>query len=65
MTYELEKRKHRKSPDPHTRYVFRQQRAPDELIAERDECMARSRSLTEILMGDPLPGRSALSRAGG
>ena len=33
---------------------------PEDVLAERDRALARERSLTAIVFGDPLPGRSAL-----
>jgi transposase-like protein len=35
---------------------------PPEVIAERDRAFACSQDLTAVLLGDPLPGRSALDR---
>jgi hypothetical protein len=37
--------------------------APDHVLAERDQTLARApRDLIAAIMGDPLPGRSALDR---
>ena len=36
---------------------------PDHVLAEREQCLARQpRDLTAAIVGDPLPGRSALDR---
>jgi hypothetical protein len=37
---------------------------PAEVIAERDRALYAPQSLTAMLLGDPLPGRSALDRRG-
>lgn len=37
---------------------------PRNVLTEREKVIRASQSLTAILMGDPLPGRSALDRKG-
>lgn len=35
---------------------------PEHVLRERDACLYQPQTLTAELMGDPLPGRSALDR---
>jgi hypothetical protein len=37
---------------------------PDAVLAERDRRLAADRTINMLLLGDPLPGRSALDRRG-
>ncbi len=39
-----------------------QRAPPPEILAERDAALANHVEVTAVLMGDPLPGRSALDR---
>lgn len=42
--------------------VMTHQPPPPEVLAERDAAMWRPTTLTALVFGDPLPGRSALDR---
>jgi hypothetical protein len=53
---------HKFSNEAHAHRASREKRQVEGVLIERDALFATPRTLTELVCGDPLPGRSALDK---
>ncbi len=54
--------RHKFTNEAHSQRAFREKREIEAVLAQRDALLVHPRTLTALVCGDPLPGRSALDK---